>query len=135
MIFFYIIGKVVGTRSPKTLELILSFMAVEPVVLHVDGFGFVLDDGVISKSNCGGIITLNGIFCLRPTHIDKGMTKLDRGFSADEEARNFVFGAEEIIVLIIWGALRTGPFLVGTGVSSESMMWAPERLQDFLTLR
>ena len=46
-------------------------------------FGFVLDDGVISKSICGGVITLDGRFGLRPTHIDKGMTKMDHGFGVD----------------------------------------------------
>ena len=100
----------------------LSFVAAEPVVLHVDGFGFVLDDGVIYKSNCGGVITLDGRFGIRTTHLDKGMTKLDHGFGADEEASNLGFGAEDITNLIIWATVITGPFLVGTGVSSEIMM-------------
>ena len=82
-----------GTRSPKKTELTLSFTAVEPVVLHVRGFGFALDDGVIRKPNYGGAITLDGIFGLRPTHIVKGLTKLDHGFGTNEKARNFGFGS------------------------------------------
>ena len=67
-------------------------MAAEPVVLHVHGFGFALDDGVISNPNCGGVITLDGVFELRPTHLDKVLTKLDYVFGANEEASNFGFG-------------------------------------------
>ena len=117
-----ILGMIVGTRIPKKTELSLRLMAAEPVVLHVDGFGFVLYDGVIRKSNCGGVITLYGRFGMRPTHLDKGMTKLDHGFGADEDASNLGFGAEDITNLIIWATVITGPFLVGTGVSSEIMM-------------
>ena len=81
-----------GTRIPKKPELTLSFTAEEPVVLHVHSFGFVLDDGVIINPNCGGVITLDGIFGMRPTHLYTGLTNLDHGFGADEEARNFGFG-------------------------------------------
>ena len=87
------IGKIVGTRGPKDPELTLSFTVAEPVVPHVHGFGFALDDGVISNPNCGGVITLDGIFGLRPTNLDKGLTKLDHGFGADEEASNLGFGS------------------------------------------
>ena len=66
--FCAIIGKIVGTKSPKEPELTLRFTAVESVVLHVHGFGFALDDGVIINPNCGGVITLDGIFGLRPTN-------------------------------------------------------------------
>ena len=61
--------------------------------MHVHGFGFALNDGVISHPNCGGVITLDGIFGLRPTHLDKGLKNLDHGFGADEEARNLGFGS------------------------------------------
>ena len=91
MVFCAIIGKIVGTRSPKEPELTRSFAAAEPVVLHVHGFGFALDDSVLSNLNCGGVITLDGRFGLRTTHLDKGLTKLDHGFGADEEAVNFGF--------------------------------------------
>ena len=64
---------------------------MEPVVLHVHGFGFTLDDGVIINPNCGGVIKLDGRFGMRPTHINRGLTKLDYGFGVDEEARNFGF--------------------------------------------
>ena len=43
--------------------------------------------------------------------------------------------AEDITNLMIWATVRTEPLLVGTGVSSESMMYTPARLRAFLTLR
>ena len=43
--------------------------------------------------------------------------------------------AEDITNLMIWATVRSEPLLVGTGVSSESMMCVPARLQDLLTLR
>ena len=83
MIFCAIIGKIVGTRRPKEPELTLSFTVAEPVVLHVNGFGFSLDDGFIRKPNCGGVIKMDRRFEMRPTHLDKGLTELDHGFGAD----------------------------------------------------
>ena len=66
-------------------------MAAEPVVLHFHCFGFAMDDGVIWNPNCSGVITLDGIFEMRPTHLNKGLTKLDHVFGAHEEARIFGF--------------------------------------------
>ena len=93
VIFGAIIGKIIGTRSLKEPELALSFTAAEPVVLYVHDFSLTLDDGVIRNTNCSGVITLDGIFGLRPTHINKGLTKLEHGFGAYEEARNIGFGS------------------------------------------
>ena len=93
MIFCAIIGNIVGTRVPKEPELTLSFTVAEPVILHLHGFGFALDDGVSSNNNCSGVIIMDSIFWLRPTHIDKVLTKLDHGFGAYEEASNFGFGS------------------------------------------
>ena len=45
------------------------------------------------NNNCSGVIILDSIFGLRPTHIDKVLTKLDHGFGAYEEAINFGFGS------------------------------------------
>ena len=92
VIFCAIIGNIVGTRSAKEPELALSFTAAESVVLHVHCFGFELYDCVIGNPNCSVVITLDGIFMMRPTHFDKVLTKLDHGIGADEEARNFGFG-------------------------------------------
>ena len=71
----------------------LRFAVAEPVVLYVHDFSLTLDDGVIRNTNCSGVITLDGIFGLRPTHINKGLTKLEHGFGAYEEARNIGFGS------------------------------------------
>ena len=113
----------------------MSFTAAKPVVLHVHGFGFALDDGVISNPNCGGVITLKWIFGMRPTHLDKGMTKLDHGFGADEEARYSGFGSRGHNKLDYLGKIENREISgrdmdifqehdVGTSVA-----------QDFLTLR
>ena len=66
---------------------------MEPVVLHVYSFGFLLDYGVIENTKYNGVITSDGIFGLSPNHLDKGLTKLDHGFGADEEASDFGFGS------------------------------------------
>ena len=42
---------------------------------------------------------------------------------------------EDITNLMILAIVRTGPLLVGTGVTSEIMMCAPARMSAFLTLR
>ena len=43
--------------------------------------------------------------------------------------------AEDMTNLIICAMARTGPLSDGTGTSSESMMCAPARLRDLMTLR
>ena len=62
VVFCAIIGHIVGTRIPKEPELALSFAEADPVVLHVHGFGLLLDYGVIFNTNCSGVITLYGSF-------------------------------------------------------------------------
>ena len=71
----------------------MRFAAAEPVVLYVYGFGLTLDESVISNNNCSGVITMDGRFGMSPTHLNKGLTKLDHGFGADEEASDFGFGS------------------------------------------
>ena len=93
VIFCAIIGNIVGTRIQKEPESTLRFMVAEPVILHVHGFGFALDDVVSSNNNYSGVIIMDSTFGLRPTHIDKVLTKLDHGFGAYEEASNFGFGS------------------------------------------
>ena len=93
VIFVAKIGKIVCTSSPKEPELALIFVAAEPVVLHLHGFGLTLDDVIIRNINCSGVITLDGRFGMRPTHLDKGLKNLDHGSGADEEAVYFGFGS------------------------------------------
>ena len=91
VIFCAIVGKIVGTRIPKELELTLSFTAAEPVLMHVYGFGFALYDGVVSNPKCSGVIKPDRRFGMMPTHLDKVLMKMDHGFGADEEAIKFGF--------------------------------------------
>ena len=93
VVFGAIIRKIIGTRSPKEPELTLIFAAAEPLVLYFRGFGLTLNDGIIRNINFSGVIALDGRFWLRPTNLDKGLTKLDHGFGTDEEAGNLGFGS------------------------------------------
>ena len=70
VLFGAVIGKIVRARNPKETELTLSFAAAEPVVLHVHGFGLVLNDGVVSYTHGSRFIALGGGFRLRPNHFD-----------------------------------------------------------------
>ena len=63
------------------------------MVLHVHSFGLTLDDCVLINTNCSAVITLDGVFGMSSTHLDKGLTKPDHGFGSDGEANNFVFGS------------------------------------------
>ena len=65
------------------MELTLSFVAEDPVVFHVHGFGLALNDGVVSYTHGIGVIALDGGFRLRPTYFNKGILKRDHGFGTD----------------------------------------------------
>ena len=80
MIFGAVIGKIVRSRIPKETGLALSSAAAEAVVLHVHGFGLVLNDGVVSYTHDSRFIALGGGFRLRLTHFDEGVPKRDHGF-------------------------------------------------------
>ena len=84
LVFCAVIGKIVRARSPKETELILSFAAAEPVVLHVHGFCLALNDGVVRFTHGSGVIALDGAFGLRPTHFDEGILKWNHGLGIDE---------------------------------------------------
>ena len=86
----------------------MSFTAADPGILHVYGFGFALDDGVVSNPNCGGFIKLDGRFGLRPTYLDKGLKNMDHGFGTDEEARNFGFGSKRNNKIDYLGDIENG---------------------------
>ena len=80
VIFGAVIGKIVRSRIPKETGLALSFAAAEAVVLHVHGFGIVLNDGGVSYTHVSRFIALGGRFRLRPTYFDEGIPKRDHGF-------------------------------------------------------
>ena len=79
-----LIGKIVRARIPKEAELILSFAEAEPVVLRVHGFCLALNDGVVRYTHGSGVIALDGVFRLRPTHYDEGIPKCNHGLGTDE---------------------------------------------------
>ena len=84
VIFGAVVGKIVRARIPKEAELILSFAAEEPVVLHVHGFCLALNGCVVRYTHGSGVIALDGGFRLRPTHFDEGIPKWNHSLSTDE---------------------------------------------------
>ena len=53
VMFCVIVGKVGYAWLPVDKELAAAGAVADPVEAHVDGFGALLFDGVICKSNCG----------------------------------------------------------------------------------
>ena len=70
-----------------------------------------------------------------PTHFNEGVAERDHFFGTDIETRSLASVAEEVTNLMIWDRVRMGPLKVGTGMSSESMIWAPALLRALLTFR
>ena len=84
VIFGAVVGNIVRARILKEAELTLSFAAAEPVVLYVNGFCLVLNDGVVRYTHGSRVITLDGGFRLRPTHFNEGIQKCNHGLGTDE---------------------------------------------------
>ena len=63
--FGVVVRFVGGTRAPVDEKLAKERTVLEPVVVHVDGFGALLFDGVVGESSAGGIIGLDGSDGLR----------------------------------------------------------------------
>ncbi len=67
VVFGVVIGEIIGTFVPIETELSLEFATSEPMYSHADHFDAACDDGVINKSNCGGVVCLYGRFgCGQP---------------------------------------------------------------------
>ena len=53
VIFFVIVGQIGYAWLPVDEEMAAACVVVDPVEMHVNGFGALLFDGVICKSNSG----------------------------------------------------------------------------------
>ena len=53
VVFFVIVGQIGYAWLPVDEEMAAACVVVDPVEMHVDGFGALLFDGVICKSNSG----------------------------------------------------------------------------------
>jgi len=58
MVFGKIIGMVGTARSPKNVKLALLDMILDPIKMHVDGFGLLLFHGVIGNAAGGTVVSL-----------------------------------------------------------------------------
>ena len=85
-------GEVELAGGPEESELALGFSAAEPVEVHVHGFRFARNDGLVGHTDRCGVVTLDGSGGLRPSHLGEGLTEGDHLFGYKEEAAKFCFG-------------------------------------------
>ena len=54
-----VVGKIGGTRSPVEAKLSLGFSAAESPKVHVHGFHFFSDDGLVGNTQDSGVVCLD----------------------------------------------------------------------------
>ena len=74
------------------MELALGFSAAEPVEVHVHGFCFAGDDGLVGHADCCGVVTPDGSWGLGPFHFGEGLTERDHVFGYREDTTEFCLG-------------------------------------------
>ena len=87
-----VVGEVELAGGPEESELALRFSAAEPVEVHVHGFCFTRNDGLVGYADRCGIVSLDGSGGLRPSHFGEGLPEGDHLFCDEEEAAEFCFG-------------------------------------------
>ena len=60
MMFGAVVSPVEVVRGPVEAELALGVTAAEPVETHVHRLGLLGDNGIVSGSNGGGVVSLEG---------------------------------------------------------------------------
>jgi len=58
MVFGEVISMVGAARAPKNVELALADPGVDPIKMHVNGFGLLLFHGVIGNAAGGAVVSL-----------------------------------------------------------------------------
>jgi hypothetical protein len=71
-------------------------MVLDPVEVHVNGFGAVLLDSVIGNADSAFVIGLDGHDNLRMLHILKSSAENGTGFAIVEERANFCFAGKRV---------------------------------------
>ena len=86
-------GVMLGTVVSQVLvawcpvaEVLLRVAATEPPEAHVHGFEHLVHHGLVGDACVSGVIVLNGIRGLRPSHLNESVTEGFHGLGADEEA-------------------------------------------------
>jgi hypothetical protein len=74
-----VVSKVFASGFPEDVELALEDAVADPVVSHVHVAGFVLLDGIVGETGCGGVIGLNRCSWLRIPHVLEGLAQ-DQSF-------------------------------------------------------
>ena len=72
--FCEIVTKIGKARPPIYLKMFLSHMILDPVIPHVHGFGLLLLNLLVCKSNGGGVVDLTGGGGLSMANFMKGVS-------------------------------------------------------------
>ncbi len=84
MVFSIVISPVIGARIPIVMKLILGFLATEPPKLHIHHFAPTRNNSIVGNTSGSGIISLDRIFGLGPSHVDKGLAVMNHLTCSDE---------------------------------------------------
>ena len=86
MCFCEKIGKIEATGFPSDLESMLLDLISNPMIAHIDGFGALLDESVISEADRAEIVAKNFSIFLRITQVFQSVNDADSGL-ADNKCR------------------------------------------------
>ncbi len=73
MVLSIVISPVFGAHIPIVTKLVLEFLATEPPKLHIHHFASTRNNIIVGNTNGSGVISLDRIFGLGPSHVDKGL--------------------------------------------------------------
>ncbi len=73
VVFFVVVGPVLGSSIPVVAELVLGGAAMEPPEAHIHHFALARNDSIVGKSPSCGIVCLDRAFRLGPPHVDEGL--------------------------------------------------------------
>ena len=80
-----------STFGPVEAELALGCAAAELVQACIHRFGLLGEYGVVCESNGSGVVSLDYIFRLSPTHLNKGLEESNPYLGGDEQGIKFKF--------------------------------------------
>jgi hypothetical protein len=73
MVFSIVISPVFGASIPIVTKLVLGFLATEPPKSHIHHFAPTRDNRIVGNTRGSEVISLDRIFGLGPSHVDKGL--------------------------------------------------------------
>ena len=117
-----VISQFLVTWCPVVAKVFLGVAASESPEAHVHGFEHLVHHGLVGDTCSSGVVALNRRGgCGQPI----SMRLFLRGIMALAQMKrpeSSASAAEDMMFLMIWAIVRTGPLREGTGVFSESMM-------------